>query len=203
MDSLVEMLARVVVLAACLTQVMAGLAVLVRQVRVRRPAPAERLRGPLGLVNYAGLAGFVLVASTVAITGIGTVVGSGEGADAVRAGGIVVLWAAGLLAAWGVRAMGRNLVAPAEVRPDTELITDGPFGLVRHPLYDSIVLLWAGGALALLSPVMAVIAAAMVPAIDLRAAAEERILARHFGDRWTEYSARVPMLLPAFGRRGR
>jgi protein-S-isoprenylcysteine O-methyltransferase Ste14 len=65
------------------------------------------------------------------------------------------------------------------------------------------VLLWAGGALALLSPVMAVLAAAMVPAIYLRAEAEERVLARHFGDGWTEYSARVPMLLPSFGRRRR
>jgi protein-S-isoprenylcysteine O-methyltransferase Ste14 len=47
--------------------------------------------------------------------------------------------------------MGKHLVAPAEVRPDTELVTTGPFGLVRHPMYLSVLMLWAGGMLALLS----------------------------------------------------
>jgi len=197
----IEVVARFVVVAAALTQMLAGLAVLVRQVVSRRPAPTERLRGPLGYVNFAGLAGFVVLAPIVDITGIGAWSGvPGVGGEAARVVGIVVLASAGLLAAAGVRAMGRHLVAPAEVRPDTELITSGPFGLVRHPLYDSILMLWIGGALALLSPLMAVGAAAFVPAIRMRALAEERLLARHFGDAWSAYAARVPMLVPTIRR---
>ena len=65
-------------------------------------------------------------------------------ADGFRAAGILVLGCAGLLSIWGVRSMGRHLVAPAEVRPDTELVTAGAFEFVRHPLYASVLLLWAG-----------------------------------------------------------
>jgi protein-S-isoprenylcysteine O-methyltransferase Ste14 len=92
--------------------------------------------------------------------------------------------------------MGRHLVAPAEVRPDTELVTVGAFGTVRHPLYDSVLLLWAGASLALMSIVMSAGFVALIPAFYLRARAEEGLLARHFGDAWTAYAERVPMLLP-------
>lgn len=199
---MVELVARFVVVAAAVTQTLAGLAVLVRQVRSHRPAPIASVGGPLGYVNFAGLAGFTVVGAAIAVTGLGALTGDrGPAGDAARALGVATLWAAGVLAAAGVRAMGRHLVAPAEVRPDTELITSGPFGVVRHPLYDSILLLWIGGALALLSPVMLVGAAAFLPAVYLRAKAEERLLARHFGAAWTAYAEHVPMLVPRLGRR--
>jgi protein-S-isoprenylcysteine O-methyltransferase Ste14 len=201
-DLTIEFLGRFVVVAAAATQMLAGLAVLVRQVVSRRPAPTDRIEGPLGLVNFAGLGGFVVVATAVALTGAGAMLGDrGSAGDAIRLCGVAVLWVAGILAAAGVRAMGRHLVAPAEVRPDTELITGGPFELVRHPLYDSIELLWVGGALALLSPPLAVVAVALAPALYLRAVAEERLLARHFGKAWAEYAGRVPMLVPRLRRR--
>ena len=120
--------------------------------------------------------------------------------DYLRIAGILVLWVAGLLAVWGIRTMGRHLVSPAEVRPDTELVTTGPFGLVRHPMYLSILLLWAGGALALLGWVLAIGFVLLVPAFYLRARTEEGLLTRHFGDTYTAYAARVPMLLPGLRR---
>jgi protein-S-isoprenylcysteine O-methyltransferase Ste14 len=199
----IELTARFVVLAACMAQMLAGLAVLLRQAVATRPAPTARVDGPLGYVNFAGLAGFVLAGATVAITGAGAFAGDrGVAGDAARAVGVAVLGSAGLLAWAGIRAMGRHLVAPAEVRPDTELVTSGPFALVRHPLYDSILLLWIGGALALLSPVLAVVAVALAPAIHARAVAEERLLASHFGREWSAYSARVPMFVPRLRRNG-
>jgi protein-S-isoprenylcysteine O-methyltransferase Ste14 len=36
----------------------------------------------------------------------------------------------------------------------------------------------------------------LVPAFCLRARAEEGLLTRHFGDAYTTYAARVPMLVP-------
>jgi protein-S-isoprenylcysteine O-methyltransferase Ste14 len=91
-------------------------------------------------------------------------------------------------------------VAPVEVRPDTELVTTGAFAMVRHPLYDSILLLWAGGTLALLNCVLGAGFVALIPAFYLRARAEEALLTRHFGDAYTTYAARVPMLLPRLRR---
>jgi protein-S-isoprenylcysteine O-methyltransferase Ste14 len=203
MELTVELAARVVVMAAAATQLLAGFAVLFRQRISRRPAPIERVAGPLALVNYVGLAGFGVVGLSIAVTGIGALHSPAEPlGDAIRAAGVLVLLAAGLLAVAGFRAMGRNLVAPAEVRPDTKLVTSGPFALVRHPMYLSIILLWAGGALALLSPAMALGTGLLVPAFYLRARAEEALLLRHFGDAYAAYAAGVPMLRPRLRRLG-
>jgi protein-S-isoprenylcysteine O-methyltransferase Ste14 len=197
----VELAARVVVTAACLSQLAAGVAVFIRERADSRPAPTERAKGPIAVVNYAGIAFFILVGLAVAITGSGALTSVAEPlGDALRIAGILVLWVAGLLAVWGIRTMGRHLVSPAEVRPDTELVTTGPFGLVRHPMYLSILLLWAGGALALLGWVLAVGFVLLVPAFYLRARTEEGLLTRHFGDAYTAYAARVPMLLPGLRR---
>jgi protein-S-isoprenylcysteine O-methyltransferase Ste14 len=197
----IELVARVVVVAACLSQLTAGMAVLIREGVEARPAPVERAGGPLALVNYVGIAMFIFVGLAVAITNGGAFGSLTQPlADGLRVAGILVLWAAGLLAIWGVRTMGRQLVSPAEVRPDTELVTTGAFGLVRHPLYDSVLMLWAGGTLALLNYVLGAGFVVLVPAFYLRARAEEGILTRHFGDAYIAYAARVPMLVPRLRR---
>jgi protein-S-isoprenylcysteine O-methyltransferase Ste14 len=201
MDLTIELVARVVVVAACLSQLTAGVAVLIREWSEARPAPVERAGGPLALVNYVGILMFVFVGLAAAITNGGAWLGLTQPlADGLRIAGILVLGAAGLLSTWGVRTMGRQLVSPAEVRPDTELVTTGAFGLVRHPLYDSVLMLWAGGALALLNYVLGAGFLLLVPAFYLRARAEEAILAHHFGEAYAAYAARVPMLLPRLRR---
>jgi protein-S-isoprenylcysteine O-methyltransferase Ste14 len=201
MDLTIELVARVVVVAACLSQLTAGVAVLIREWAEARPAPVERAGGPLALVNYVGILMFVCVGLAAAITNGGAFLNLTQPlADGLRIAGILVLGAAGLLAIWGVRTMGRQLVSPAEVRPDTELVTTGAFGLVRHPLYDSVLMLWAGGTFALLNYVLGAGFLSLVPAFYLRARVEEVILTRHFGDAYAAYAARVPMLVPRLRR---
>ena len=202
MDLTMETIARAVVVVTSVSLLLVGVAVLIRERTQSRPAPLERDTGLLALVNYAGILLFVFVGLAAAITNGTSWLGLGEPFEAaVRLAGVVVLWAAGLLAVWGIRAMGRNMASEAEVRPDTELVTSGPFGLVRHPLYLSILLLWTGGALALLSWALAIGAIVLAPAFYARSRAEERLLTRHFGAAYTAYAARVPMLVPWF--RGR
>lgn len=199
-----ELIARVATVTACGCQLAAGVAVLIRERVVERPAPLERETGPLGLVNYVGIGLLVVLGTAVAVTGIGAAAGPAEPLGAaLRLAGMAVLAGAGVVAAWGVRVMGKHLVAPAEVRPDTELVTTGPFGIVRHPLYLSVLMLWAGGALALVSPVLALGLALLVPAFYSRARAEERMLTRRFGTAYAAYAARVPMLLPRIRGAGR
>jgi hypothetical protein len=68
--------------------------------------------------------------------------------------------------------MGRQMSSQAEVRPDTELVTGGAFRLIRHPLYLSILLLWAGGALALLSWGLALCTLILLPLFVARSRLE-------------------------------
>ncbi|HEX7544145.1 MAG TPA: isoprenylcysteine carboxylmethyltransferase family protein [Candidatus Limnocylindrales bacterium] len=198
----VELAARALVLACALSLLAVGMGVLAFEELSRRPEPVERERGPLALVNFVGIIGFIVVAIPSAVAMVATLQALAEPADAaIRLVGIALLLASGLFEVWGIRSMGRQMASAAEVRPDTVLVTGGAFGVVRHPLYLSVLLLWAGGALSLLSWAMAVAWLLLVPAFVARARVEERLLSRHFGEAYSAYAARVPMLLPGFRSR--
>jgi protein-S-isoprenylcysteine O-methyltransferase Ste14 len=197
-----ELVARYVVAVAAAALLVTGLTVLVLERRNERPDPVERDTGPFSAVNYLGILGFVCIGLGTAISMLGTIPSIPGWMDgATRVGGIVLLGLAGLLAAWGLWSIGRQMSSEAEVRPDTELVTDGAFRVVRHPLYLSILLLWAGGALALVSWVMAACTVVLLPLFIARSRLEERILMRHFGGAYGAYMTSVPMLLPDWPRR--
>ena len=151
----------------------------------------------LAAVNFVGILGFAGVGAASAVWGFGRIrLGLGLGIVVVQVLGVVCLAAAGFLAAWGLLSMGRQMSSQAEVRPDTELVTGGAFGLVRHPLYLSILLLWSGGTLALISWVLALCTLLLVPLFVARSRLEEEILGRHFGPAYASYASGVPMLIP-------
>ena len=195
-ESVVESLARIAVAMAALSLAAIGLAELAWEARRSRPKPVRRNTGPLAAVNFVGIGGFALAGMGTALSMAGTIPLPGPAGMAVRLLGMLVLAAAGWLAAWGLRSIGRQLASPPEVRPDTVLVTHGAFGLVRHPLYLSILLLWAGGALALRSWLLALGGVLLVPAFVARCRLEERLLVGHFGEAYLAYAAHVPMLLP-------
>ncbi len=193
----IELIARVVVALAATSLLVVGLGVLVYEARRTRPEPIVHASGPLAAVNYLGIVGFVAVGLGSALTALGTL--EGEPAEVelpVRVTGILLVWAAGVLAVWGLRSIGRDIASAAEVRPDTRLITSGAFGLVRHPLYLSILAIWAGGALALESWLMAILVCVLVPLFVARSRLEERMLLNRFGGDYAAYASHVPMLLP-------
>jgi len=79
--------------------------------------------------------------------------------------------------------------------PKKELITTGPYALMKHPLYTGVALLvlpWAGFLLntwlGLLIGIVIYIGS------RLFSPEEEQLLAKIFGEKWTEYSEKV--LLP-------
>lgn len=84
--------------------------------------------------------------------------------------------------------------APTE---DHRVVDTGPYGVVRHPVYASLLL--AAGATAIESGRLEAVAGAvtLVAAISLRAKLEERFLRRDLGDEaYASYRRRVPMLIP-------
>lgn len=79
--------------------------------------------------------------------------------------------------------------------PRGELITGGPYALVKHPLYTAVALLvlpWVG--FLLNTWLGAVFGIALYLASRRFAPAEERTLAGRFGEQWSAYEQRV--LLP-------
>lgn len=194
-----QFVARLVVAGSAVTLLAVGLGVLAWEATRSAGEPVARDSGPLAMVNFVGILGFVGAGLATSVTMLGVLDPLPEPLDALsRLVGIVAVFAAGLLALWGLRSIGGEMSSQAEVRADTELVTTGAFGLVRHPLYLSILLIWAGASVALLSWFMAACTIILVPPFVARSRLEERLLVDHFGDAYRRYADRVPMLLPLF-----
>jgi protein-S-isoprenylcysteine O-methyltransferase Ste14 len=95
------------------------------------------------------------------------------------------------------RALGRNWSVSLDVREGHQLITDGVYRRVRHPMYSAFWL-WAV-AQALLLPNWVAGFSGLVGFGILffgRIAREERIMLETFGDRYREYMARTCRVIP-------
>lgn len=70
--------------------------------------------------------------------------------DPLRTAAGVAVFAAGLtLAAWARVHIGRNWGLPMTQKDDPELVTSGPYRLVRHPIYSGLLVAGLGTAVAL------------------------------------------------------
>jgi protein-S-isoprenylcysteine O-methyltransferase Ste14 len=77
------------------------------------------------------------------------------------------------------------------------LVTTGPYRIVRHPIYLGLILLAMGQALAFgSSPALIIALFGIVPTFAWRARAEENLLSRTFGERYTVYQQQTKMIVP-------
>jgi protein-S-isoprenylcysteine O-methyltransferase Ste14 len=89
------------------------------------------------------------------------------------------------------------------VLPQQRIVKEGPYALVRHPVYLCAFLIWLAlpiGYLNILS--LIVFAVYVVPSYIMYMREEERMMAAHYGDEYLEYQSRVGMLFPRFQSRG-
>ena len=116
--------------------------------------------------------------------------------DPIRAGVGLLLFALGLaLAIWARVEIGRNWGTPMSRKDEPELVTGGPYHLVRHPIYAGILLAGIGTAVAL--SWLWVIAMGLVGAYFVYSATvEERYLTDQFPDAYPAYMRSTKMLVP-------
>lgn len=81
-------------------------------------------------------------------------------------------------------------------RHPSKLLTDGPYGMIRHPRYFGALVGIIGFALICNYPWLYVMVAASVPVGWFMIVLEERELKRRFGSEYEKYSRRVPRFLP-------
>jgi protein-S-isoprenylcysteine O-methyltransferase Ste14 len=86
----------------------------------------------------------------------------------------------------------------ADMRTDrkAELITDGIYSRVRHPLYLATVLVFSALALIYPFPVIIVFSLSMILYTMIGAYFEERKLVKHYGDEYLEYKKTAGFILP-------
>jgi protein-S-isoprenylcysteine O-methyltransferase Ste14 len=111
--------------------------------------------------------------------------------------GLAIAAASAVFAAWAMWSLGRSYGIRMDVFEGHTLKTDGPYALVRHPMYLGIVLFHLGASLALQSPLLlAATALLVVPYTAVRIGAEEKVLRDAFGERYLRYAERIPALIP-------
>ena len=113
-----------------------------------------------------------------------------------RAGLGLVLFALGLaFAVWARIHIGRNWGTPMTQKDDPELVTSGPYHLVRHPIYSGILVGGIGTAVALSWLWLTAVGLAGVYFL-YAATVEERYLAERFPDTYPVYRRSTKMLVP-------
>jgi protein-S-isoprenylcysteine O-methyltransferase Ste14 len=95
--------------------------------------------------------------------------------------------------------MGENYAQEILIFKDHRLIEKGPFGIVRHPQYISQILLDLGAGIATLSYILIPLALIELPLLILRAALEEKLLAKNFKDTFDSYKKKTGFMIPFVG----
>ncbi len=93
--------------------------------------------------------------------------------------------------------LGANWSVTLSVREGHELVTEGAYRHVRHPMYLALFLYSLGQALVVPNWVAGLsCGVAMAVLFVLRVGAEERMMLEHFGKEYEAYKARTKRLLP-------
>ncbi len=138
----------------------------------------------------------VILVPAILLVRLGAFRDHGLNSDPWRAGLGLILFAVGLgFAIWARVHIGRNWGTPMSQKNEPELVTSGPYRLVRHPIYSGVLLAGVGTAVALSWQWLIAVALAGVYFI-YSATVEERNLTTQFPDTYPAYRRSSKMLVP-------
>lgn len=138
----------------------------------------------------------VIFVIAIVLARLGAFRGGETSTDAWRAGVGLVLFAVGLgFAIWARIHIGRNWGTPMTQKLEPELVTSGPYHLVRHPIYSGILAAGVGTAVALSWLWLAAFALAGIYFV-YAAIVEERYMSEQFPDAYPAYRRSTKMLVP-------
>jgi len=111
---------------------------------------------------------------------------------------MVAIVAVGIFfAVWGWRVLGKNWAPSVSgVRDETALVTTGPYGIVRNPIYLGIYVSITSLALVAASWLLLLPGLALCAILYTQMSKEEAALVDRFGDAYREYMKRTPRLIP-------
>ncbi len=159
----------------------------------KRPVTGDRVED----AHTGDLVG-AAIATAVAVSGVSVFRPSARPLPRSRvfAAGIALIWSGIGLNRWARATLGRHYRPVVTVVQDHDIVTRGPYGFIRHPMYLGGMTICAGSAVAVWSP-MASIAWCLPPlAIVRRIVVEERVLADALGDTYAQFAAGRQRLIP-------
>ncbi|MBT8378900.1 MAG: isoprenylcysteine carboxylmethyltransferase family protein [Ignavibacteria bacterium] len=141
---------------------------------------------------------FSLIALFVAAFQIGTL-DYVEEYNIIRYIGLAVYLIFSWVQVWSFKTLGDNYSQDIIIKKKHELITKGPFKVIRHPQYFCQILVDIGGAMATLSYILSGFALIEIPIYIMRASMEDKLLSKHFGDKFAHYKKKSGFFLPFIG----
>jgi protein-S-isoprenylcysteine O-methyltransferase Ste14 len=110
--------------------------------------------------------------------------------------GVILIVAGLLFTVWARQRLGRNWSGTVQVKQDHQLILDGPYGFVRHPIYTGLVVAFLGSAI-VIGDWFALLAVLIAfGSFWRKLTLEERFMRETFGTAYEEYRARTAALIP-------
>jgi protein-S-isoprenylcysteine O-methyltransferase Ste14 len=153
---------------------------------------ATRQRVLLGVLEGATLGGWLLVRGRWQFLP--------EHDTAVALAGAVLALTGALFAAWAKARLGRHFSPQLGVQQGHELVTSGPYAVVRHPIYLGLIDFLIGSALYLNDVALLGVGLLFILYFRAQSRIEERIFERHFGPAYDEYRRTTPALFPRIFR---
>jgi protein-S-isoprenylcysteine O-methyltransferase Ste14 len=116
--------------------------------------------------------------------------------DVIAWAGVILCIAGLLFCIWARFTLGRNWSGVVTLKGGHELITRGPYALVRHPIYTGILIMIVGTVI-VFGHVAAIIALPFVFwGLWIKLRYEERLMLEKFPEEYAAYQRRVKRLIP-------
>jgi len=115
----------------------------------------------------------------------------------LRWAGLILTWAGIALFAWTHLTLGVNWTAVLAIAEKHELVTNGPYRYVRHPMYSAFFVIGFGFLFFSANWLVGVIyLGALLLMYMTRVSAEEQMLLERFGESYRQYMKTTGRILP-------
>jgi protein-S-isoprenylcysteine O-methyltransferase Ste14 len=116
--------------------------------------------------------------------------------DTIRWLGVALFAAGGALRIWPVFVLGHRFSGLVAIQPGHTLVTNGVYGVIRHPSYLGLLINSLGWSLAFRSGVGVILTMLLIPPLLARISAEEKLLYDQFRDEYNAYCSHTWRLIP-------
>jgi protein-S-isoprenylcysteine O-methyltransferase Ste14 len=139
-----------------------------------------------------------LVALVLAVFQIGTL-DYLEEYSVIRYIGLAVYLVFSWIQVWSFKTLGDNYSQNIMIKKNHELITKGPFKIIRHPQYLCQILLNIGATAATFGYIVGFLTLIEIPIYIMRASMEDKLLAKYFADKFSDYKKKSGFMIPFIG----
>lgn len=110
--------------------------------------------------------------------------------------GVLVCGVGILFAVWAREFLGKNWSAAITLQKEHQLIKNGPYGIVRHPMYTGLLLGLIGSSIVIGAVWGFLVTILLILGIIGKIKGEEKLLLKNFPKEYPSYKQKVKALMP-------